>query len=88
MSRRWRRRAGLLWRRAGDRVVVLAPGAEQPVVLAGLAAVVWHATVEPVDADGLAAELADLDLGPPDDLARSLAGTLEDLGAHGVLEPC
>jgi hypothetical protein len=54
----WRRDPRVLWRRSGDRVVLLPPGSEELVVLEGSAALVWHELERPTDERRLIARLA------------------------------
>ena len=55
---RYQRRRGAVWRDLGDRVVVLAPDASEPVTLPVGGAVVWDALEEPGTVDELTAQVA------------------------------
>lgn len=60
VSRRWWRHPEVLWRRNGSRVVVLAPGQDQPSVLEGTAAVVWDLLESPIDESELVRIIAEV----------------------------
>jgi hypothetical protein len=55
----WQQDRRVLSRRSGDRVVVLAPGQDAPLVLEGTGAVVWGLLADPIDEEELVALVAD-----------------------------
>ncbi len=83
----WRRRPDVAWRGSLDALVLLAPGQDEPVTVAGSAVAVWNHLERPVTtgqlADGLATELhAD-----PEQVARDLGPLLAELVELGAIEP-
>lgn len=84
MPERWRRRPAVLWRRSLDAVLVLPPGADEPLTLAGTGAALWDLLEEPASTDELVVALADgygVELATVEvDLVPALA-KLETLGA-------
>lgn len=54
----WRRADRVLWRRSADRVVLLCPGHDEPVALAGTGAAIWSALETPRSERELVRELA------------------------------
>ena len=76
-----------LWRRAyPNRVLVLPPGAEEPVLLEGTAASIWELLEEPCSADELGRALSDVYGADEALVAADLAPAVDDLTARRVLE--
>jgi hypothetical protein len=55
----WQQDPRVLSHRSGDRVVVIAPAGEDPVVLEASAAIVWTLLADPVEEQALFALVAD-----------------------------
>ena len=86
----WRRSDAALWRRSVDAVVLLAPGADEPMVLPGTAAAVWDLLDEPTTLDGLVDALARVYAADPETIAPdvvALLARLESVGAVSVAAP-
>lgn len=58
MSPIWSRDPRALWRRSGQRVIVLCGYDRQPFVLAGTGLVLWALLEDPIEQEELVAELA------------------------------
>ena len=67
-------------------MVVLAPGAEEPVTIAGSGGVVWDLLARPRTTEELVRELSQRFSTDPATLAEDLAGLLDQLAAAGALE--
>lgn len=83
----WRRHPHTLWRSSGERVVLLAPDADEPSTLSATGALVWHLLEQPRRTDELVAELAavfDEDAGR---IAQETAAFVEDMVSCGAIEP-
>ncbi len=83
---RYRRNAGALWRVSADVLVVLPPGAADPVVAPEPAATVWQALRDPASLEDLAATLADATAAPVEVVAPVVAEVLGRLRDVGVVE--
>lgn len=81
-----RRRPGVLHRTCGDEVLVLPPDADAPLVLAGVAALVWRALEEPGSLDDVLVAASHAAPLPPD-AAALLAAARDLLLAAGAVEP-
>ena len=76
----------VLWRRAGDRVIVLPPGAGNPTVLAGTASTLWDLLEEPGSLEDTVLALAELYRVHPATVLADVRPALEELCRRGVLE--
>jgi hypothetical protein len=56
--RTWQRDERTLWRRCLERIVLLAPALDDPIVLDGTARVIWELVDEPVAEQALLSSLA------------------------------
>lgn len=83
---RWRRRADVSWRESIDGVVVQAPSAADPSVLAGTAAAVWRLLAEPVTVDDLVDTLAEVYGGDRAVIARDVEALVERMQVLAVVE--
>jgi hypothetical protein len=54
----WQRDRRVLWRRSGDRVVLMPPGRMDIILLEGTGAVTWHLLDAPMEHDELVRSLA------------------------------
>ena len=82
----WRRAGATLWRRTTAGVVLLPPGAEQPVYLAGAAALVWDVLEEPTTAADVTDLLAQACAEDPARIRADIDAVLDELTALGVSE--
>jgi hypothetical protein len=85
MSRVWSRAPRALWRRSGDRVVVLGPRGGQPLVLTGTGRVSWELLDEPLSEEELITALAQLYGAEEGIVRRELEPFLEALVTVGVV---
>ena len=83
---RWRRQPGATWRYSLGGVVVLAPGAEDPVTIAGSGGAVWELLARPRSTEELARELSERFSTDPANLTEDLGALLGRLAAAGALE--
>jgi hypothetical protein len=82
---RWQRDERVLWRRAPDLVVVVAPGTAPATALRGTGASLWDALETPATVDQLVDTLvADFD-GDPGDVRRDIEPVIAELAGLGVL---
>jgi hypothetical protein len=82
----YRRRAEVLWRRSLDAVVLLPPGSDDVVTVAGTGADVWDLLDTWRTVDGLVALLAQRYQGDPGAVAADLEVLLGDLAGFGAVE--
>lgn len=83
--RRWCREASVLWRRNGDRILLLPSGAEEALLLEGVSAALWEALASPAHTDELVEPLAEVFDGAPERIEADLVAFLEQLHGRGVL---
>ena len=83
---RWQRNPAALWRHSLDGVVLLAPGADEPIVLRGGAPAVWEGLVEPITLDGLVDDLAVAYRADLDAVRRDVHSLLDFLALAGAAE--
>jgi hypothetical protein len=83
---RWRRQPGATWRQTLRGVVVLAPGAEEPVTIAGSGGAVWELLDRPRTTEDLVSELSQRYSTDPETVRRDLDGLLAQLAGAGALE--
>ena len=81
----WTRDERVLWRRSFERVVLLAPGRDEPLVLEGSGRLVWELLDEPRSASVLNATLAELFHRDIDEVDREVTPFLAELRAAGAL---
>jgi dTDP-4-amino-4,6-dideoxygalactose transaminase len=82
---RWERDERTLSRCAPDRVVLLAPDGDDPIVLYGTGVALWQALDRPRDTDELAVRLAGQFGSDPAAIRSDIEPVLARLGAAGVL---
>jgi Coenzyme PQQ synthesis protein D (PqqD) len=83
----YRRCSDVLWRRALDAVLVLPPGAAEPITLAATGPEVWELLETPHSLAELAGKLSVAHQVDPDVVAADVGPVLERLGALGLIEP-
>jgi hypothetical protein len=81
----WHRDERVLWRRSFERIVLLAPGREEPLVLEGTGRLVWELLDEPQRVSVLHAALAELFARDVADVDREVTPFLAELCAAGAL---
>jgi hypothetical protein len=84
---RWRRGVEVLWRRSLDAVVLLPPGHDEPVELAGSGPELWDLLVEPGTVAQLAAVLAAAHGVDEQTVIDDISPVIERLAGLGVVEP-
>ena len=82
----WRRNPATLWRRTTTGVVLLPPSLQEPVRLAGSAALLWDALEEPTTAADMTELLARACGEDPDRVRADIDDVLEELNAIGAAE--
>jgi len=85
-SVRYRRADSALWRVAGDGVLVLAAGAQEPVAVLGAGRALWELLGSGMTATEAAVELADRFEVPPGVVLDAIEPVLQELRAIGALE--
>jgi dTDP-4-amino-4,6-dideoxygalactose transaminase len=84
-SRRWERDERILFRSAPDRVVLLPPDGDDPIVLHGTGVALWEALDRPRNTEDLAACLAAEFLSDPVSVRSDIEPVLARLASAGVL---
>ena len=84
MSQTWGRDPRALWRRSGERIVVLG-NTEEPQVLTGPGPILWDLLTEPVTEADLVTQLAALYSVDTDTVAADVAPFLAELARTGVI---
>lgn len=83
---RMQRRADLLWRRSLDAVLVVPPGADEPITLAGTGPELWDLLETPRSLPELVRELAARHQASSDLVEADVSPVIDQLLALGVLE--
>jgi hypothetical protein len=79
------RRADVLWRVAGSTVVLLPPGARDPLVLEGSGRSLWEALADPLPPDEVVHTLADRYGVDVDTMRADVDRAITELSAQGLL---
>ena len=82
---RYRQAPGSLTRRGLDGLLLLPPGAEHPVLVAGIGPVVWTLLERASTLSELSEDLAQLVNEPAEEFGSELSGLLEQLMIAGAL---
>jgi hypothetical protein len=82
---RWQHGPGVVWRRSGDKIVVLAPGSDELLVLSGTGAVTWQLLADPVEEHELVALLAEGFEVDPGEVGATVVPFLAGLADAGVV---
>jgi hypothetical protein len=85
MSRIWSRDPRAVWRRSGDRVIVLPAAAERPLVLTGTGRVSWELLADPLTEGELIATLVELYGTDEETIGRELLPFLQELVTAGAV---
>lgn len=83
--RLWQRDVQVLWRRSGQRMVLLTPEGREPIVLEGVGAAVWQLLAEPASTAELVEVLAEHFDVPSTMVEQDLPDFLEALRDHGAI---
>lgn len=83
---RLRRRPDVLWRRSPDAVLLLPPGASEPVTLTGTGLDLWDLLAVPTSSADLARVLAARYGADPADVEADVVPVLDELAGCGALE--
>jgi len=86
LERRWCRGAGVLWRHSLDAVLLLPPGAPDPVTLAGTGCALWELLEGSASTAELIAALAIRFDAEPAAVASDLEPVLDELQQLGAIE--
>jgi hypothetical protein len=82
----WRRAPGVVWRRSGDRRILLGPSSEEPVILAGSGGVIWDLLEGPAGESDLCAQLEALHDEPAAAVEPATTAFLQALHDAGMVE--
>jgi|GEM_PF-6310492 len=82
---RWHRHPRALWRRSSDRIIVLAPGQSDLLLLEGTGAVIWELLADPTAEHELVALLADATGTDRAVIAPEVAAFLTQLATEEVI---
>ncbi|HEX2027220.1 MAG TPA: PqqD family protein [Nitriliruptorales bacterium] len=83
---RWVRRGDVLWRQTAGTVLVLAPGADQPVALTGPGVAIWHLLTVPMTTHAIVSCMADLYRDPARRMAEDVNRLLAAMATQHLLE--
>jgi len=83
---RWRRQPGASWRRSLRGVVVLAPGADEPLTITGSGGEVWDLLDRPRTTEDLVSELSRRFPTDPATIRADVVELLAALASAGALE--
>ena len=86
VAEHWCRGPGVLWRRSLDAVLVLGPGADGPLTLAGTGTELWDRLAVPTTREDLVGALAARHEADRTVVEADLAPVLAELANLGVLE--
>ena len=81
----WERAPEALWRRSGDRRILMGASTENVVVLEGTGGPIWDALEQPASEDDLVAELSDRFGVGAEDVRREVASFLTELRSVGLV---
>jgi hypothetical protein len=85
VSQLWGRDPRALWRRSGDRVLVLPHTGDAPLVLTGTGRVSWELLQEPMPESELIGALAELYGTDRETVGRELVPFLQELAMAGAV---
>ena len=85
-GRRWRRREGTGWRESLNGLVLMPPGADEPVTVAGSGSAVWNLLDRPRDLEELVSDLVERFDADPTTVRADLGPLLDHLVTLGALD--
>jgi hypothetical protein len=85
MTRIWSREPRTLWRRSGDRVLVLPPGTDELLLLTGTGRVTWELLEQALPEAALVTALAQVYGTEEATIARDLDPFLQSMAAAGAV---
>lgn len=85
MTAGWVRRDDVLWRVAGDQLVLLPPGDQDAVTVSGPGVAIWELLAEPSELDDLVAALTARYAEQPARIAADLRRLLRELNRCHVI---
>ncbi len=80
----WERAPEALWRRSGDRRILMGPSTEDVLVVEGTGGPIWDALEQPASDDDLVAELSDRFGVRAEDVRGGVASFLTELRSVGL----
>ncbi len=83
---RWRRQPGASWRRSLRGVVVLAPGADEPLTVTGSGRDIWDLLARPRSTEDLVSALSEQFAADPASIRPDVVALVARLAAAGALE--
>jgi hypothetical protein len=86
-TRAWQRHPQAVWRRSSDRIVVLPPDHEDPLLLEGSGQVIWELLAEPIEEARLTDLLAQATSEDPADIGPQIRSFLHELASDQAVEP-
>jgi len=86
VTRRYTRQEGVLWRRAGDAVVLLPADGRQVLTLEGSGVDLWHLLEQPMALDEVVRLLADAYGASTEQVQADIGPVLEELTRKAVVE--
>jgi hypothetical protein len=81
----WERAPEVVWRRSGDRRILMGPSSEDVLVIEGTGGPIWDALEQPAAADDLVADLSDRFGVRAEDVRAELASFLAELRSVGLV---
>ena len=81
----WERASDALWRRSGDRRILMGPSIEDVLLIEGVGGLIWDALEQPATEDDLVAELSDRFGVRTEDVRAEVASFLTELQSMGLV---
>ena len=81
----WERAPGALWRRSGDRRILMGTSTEDVLVVEGAGVPIWDALEQPASEDDLVAELSDCFGVRAEEVRGEVASFLTELRSAGLV---
>jgi hypothetical protein len=80
----WRRAPRALWRRSGERTLVLCPGQDRPLVISGAGQAIWELLADPIEERALVSVLAEAVDADRDRVGSETRAFLEHLASESA----
>ena len=81
----WERAPEVLWRRSGDRRILMGPSTEDVLVVEGTGVPIWDALEQPASEEDLVTELSDRFGVRAEDVRGEVASFLTELRSAGLV---